>query len=109
METVLLSFFQPRDRRLLEEHPGAAGLSCVDVVEHGPERLLVELDGPRAGAAADGPARVVELDGVIDVPTPQDLQHDRQAGHGVGGDTAHVSGADARRERPGYTRAESLL
>src|SRR5207248_1990481 len=63
-----LPSFQPRHRRFLEEDTRAAGLLGVGVVEHGAERLLVELDGARTGPAADSPARIIELDRMLQVP-----------------------------------------
>ena len=40
--------------------PNAARLLRIDVVEHRPQRVGVELHRPRARPAADRPARVVE-------------------------------------------------
>src|SRR5205814_5018892 len=65
---IYLVFFQSGDRRFLEEQAGTAGLLGIDVIEHGAERVVVQLDGARTGPAADGPTRVVELDRVLHVP-----------------------------------------
>src|SRR5207247_8723185 len=63
-----LAFFQSGDRRFLEEQAGAAGLPGIEVIEDRAERLVVELDGARTGPAADGPTRIVELNGMLRVP-----------------------------------------
>src|SRR4051794_15371566 len=73
-----LTFFQSPDRRFLEEQAGTAGLPGIEVIEHGAQRLPVELDGARTGPAADGPTRVVELDGMLRVPCPAVVARDEE-------------------------------